>query len=419
MRGTSRVSVVTRGWSRAAAVESTEAREAPPRDPAYAAAVAAQTNRRRLIPLLVALVAIAVVWVMPDIDTGPVDSGPSASAAWRAVIVDPAPPTDPDDPLSQGNDVVIEFSEGPRAGEEALARVTILTGNAAAQGMEAGDEVVVSITEGFDGSEIVAVSEPYRLPALGLLLLVFGLVMILVGGWQGLRALVGLGLTVILVAKFFIPLLLSGIPPVPLAIALALVVTSATIVLTEGLTRVGVVAIAGTFGGLVITALLAGLLSGAVAFSDLTVGQVAYFTTSTGEPLDVSGILLAAIILGAVGVLDDVTVTQAATVDEFSIRHPQPPIILWRRATRVGRSHIAATTNTLFMAYVGASLPALIFFVVVAEPALLTLNRELLALEVVRTLVGSIGIVLAMPLTTAIAAWVFGRRSTEEAARGG
>jgi len=373
--------------------------------------VAAQTDRRRLIPLLITLVALAVVWLMPDIEIGTVDRAPSASEAWRAVVVDTAPPIDPDDPFSQGNDVVVEFSEGPRAGEEALARVTILTGAAAAQGMEVGDEVVVSITEGFDGSEVVAVSEPYRLPALGLLLLLFGLVMVLVGGWQGLRALVGLGLTVVLVAKLFIPLLLSGVPPVPLAIVLAVIVTSATIVLTEGLTRVGAVAIAGTFGGLVITALLAWLVSGAVAFSDLTAGQVAYFTLPTGELIDVSGILLAAIILGAVGVLDDVTVTQAATVDEFSIQHPQPPLTLWRRAMRVGRSHIAATTNTLFMAYVGASLPALIFIVVVAEPALLTLNRELLALEVVRTLVGSIGIVMAMPLTTAIAAWVFGRRS--------
>jgi uncharacterized membrane protein len=127
-------------------------------------------------------------------------------------------------------------------------------------------------------------------------------------------------------------------------------------------------------------------------------------------------VLLAAIILGAVGVLDDVTVTQAATVEEFAARTAASARTLWRRATRVGRSHIAATTNTLFMAYVGASLPALVFIIVVAEPTLLTLNREILALEVVRTLVGSIGIILAMPLTTIAAAIVFGRRSPPEAA---
>ena len=269
--------------------------------------MAAQTERRRLIPLLVAVVAIAVIWLLPDISTEPIDTGPSASEAWRAVVVDASPPPDPDDPLSQGNDVVIEFSEGPRAGQEALARVTILTGSAAAQELQAGDEVVVSISEGFDGSEVVAVSEPYRLPALGLLVLVFGLVMILVGGWQGVRALVALGFTVVLVAKVFIPLLLTGVAPVPLAIVIAVLVTTVTILLTEGLTRVSAVAIAGTIGGLLVTAVLAGLFSGAADFSDLMAGQIAFITLPNGELLDISGILLAAIILGAVGVLDDVT----------------------------------------------------------------------------------------------------------------
>lgn len=379
----------------------------------------ARADRSRLLPLLVALLAIAGLWLMPDIETESLDFGPSASEAWRAVVIDTAPPIESDDPFAPGNEMLVELVEGPRAGERVLALVTILTGNAAAGSLDVGDEVVVSVTEGFDGGEILAVSEPYRLPALGLLALVFGLVMVLVGGWQGLRALVGLGLTVVLVAKVFIPLLLTGAAPVPLAIVLAVIVTTATILLTEGLTRVGGVAIAGTVGGLVVTAVLAALFSSAVAFSDLSGGQLSYLTLPSGELLDIGGILLAAIILGAVGVLDDVTVTQAATVDELCARGPQPPAALWRRAMRIGRSHIAATTNTLFMAYVGASLPALIFIVVVAEPALLTLNREVLALEIVRTLVGSIGIVLAMPLTTAIAAWVFGRRAGAEAVADG
>ena len=94
--------------------------------------MSAPTDKRRLIPLLIAVVAISVIWLLPDISNGPIDTGPSASEAWRAVVVDAGPPLDPDDPLSQGNDVVIEFSEGPRAGQEALARVTILTGSAAA-----------------------------------------------------------------------------------------------------------------------------------------------------------------------------------------------------------------------------------------------------------------------------------------------
>jgi uncharacterized membrane protein len=247
------------------------------------------------------------------------------------------------------------------------------------------------------------------MPVLGLLVLLFALTMIVVGGWQGLRALIALGLTIVLVVKLFVPLILEGVPPVPLAVGLAAIVTITTVLLTEGWTRVGGVAIAGTVGGLLITAVLAGLTAGAASFGEVVVGQIAYFELPSGELLDGGAVLLAAIILGAVGVLDDVTVTQAATVDEMAHKHPHGTGALWQRGMRVGRSHIAATTNTLFMAYVGASLPAIIFIIAVAEPPLLTLNRETLGLEVVRTLVGSIGIVLAMPLTTLIAARVFAR----------
>jgi uncharacterized membrane protein len=279
-----------------------------------------------------------------------------------------------------------------------------------------GDEVVLTFAEDFDGSEIATINEPYRLPVLGLLVLLFAAVMVIVGGWQGVRALVALGLTVVLVAKLFIPLILDGWAPVPLAIAMATLVTVATILLTEGFTRVSAVAIAGTIGGLMMTAVLAALFNGAADFTNTSVGELVYVTFGSGATIDAGGVLLAAIILGAVGVLDDVTVTQAATVEELAAKTHAGARVLWQRAMRVGRSHIAATTNTLFMAYVGASLPALVFIIVVAEPTLLTLNREILALEVVRTLVGSIGIILAMPLTTIAAAIVFGRRSPPEAA---
>jgi uncharacterized membrane protein len=366
------------------------------------------------VPLLLAVLAIVVIWLLPDIRTEQVEAGMAPREAWRGQVVDPAPPPpDPDDELSGFGQVIVELAEGPREGEQVRAYVQLQTTDASRADFDIGDEVVVTITDDFDGSEFYAVAERYRLPVLGLLLLVFAATMILVGGWQGLRAMVALGLTLVLVAKLFIPLVLDGYPPVALAIGLALLVTVASILLTEGLTRVAIVAIAGTLGGLLITAVLAALTNAAAEFSNASVGDLGYIVFPSGQSLDAGGILLAAIIIGAVGVLDDVTVTQAATVDELASRSRHSMPLLYRRAMRVGRSHIAATTNTLFMAYVGASLPALLFIVVVAEPALLTLNREVLALEVVRTLVGSVGIILAMPLTTLIAAWVFGHRGEE------
>lgn len=371
----------------------------------------ARVDLARLVPLLLAVMAIVAIWFMPDLPTQTAEQGLTPVEAYRAEVLDPAPPPpDPDEPMGGYGEIVVLVLEGPRVGETVRAFVTMPSTDATPADFGVGDEVILTFTDDFDGTAFAAVSERWRLPLLAGLVLLFAVVMVVVGGWHGARALVALGLTVVLVVKILVPALLAGAAPVPLAVGLASVITVATITITEGMSRVGLAAILGTVGGLTITALLASLMASAGAFSGLLAGDLAYLTLSSGETLDLRGILLAAIILGAVGVLDDVTVAQAATVEQLAATSPSRPRVLWERAYRVGRSHIAATTNTLFMAYVGASLPALVFLALVAEPVLLTLNREILALEIVRTLVGSIGIILAMPLSTLIAALVFGDR---------
>jgi uncharacterized membrane protein len=197
---------------------------------------------------------------------------------------------------------------------------------------------------------------------------------------------------------------------VPLAVAVAAGITVVTILLTEGRGLVATAAILGTVAALAVTGLLSALVGVVAGFSAAGTEDLVFLQLATGELIDVRGLLLAAFILGALGVLDDVTVTQAATVDELSIQRGLGGRALWASALRIGRSHIAATVNTLFMAYVGASLPLLVLFAVLRQPAALTLNSELVAVEVVRTLVGSLGIVLAVPLTTAIATLLVARR---------
>jgi uncharacterized membrane protein len=378
--------------------------------------VSARIDLGRLVPLLLALVAIVAIWFMPDLSSQTAEMGMAPVEAYRAEVIDPAPaPPDPDDPLGGYGEIVVRVLEGPRTDEVVRAFVTMPSTDATPADFRTGDEVILTFTDDFDGTAFAAISERWRLPLLAGLVLLFAVVMVVVGGWHGTRALVALGLTIVLVVRILVPALLAGAAPVPLAVGLASVITVATITITEGISRVSLAAILGTVGGLLITALLAGLMAGAGAFSGLLAGDLAYLTLTSGETLDLRGILLAAIILGAVGVLDDVTVAQAATVEQLAATSPARPSLLWARAFRVGRAHIAATTNTLFMAYVGASLPAIVFLALVAEPVLLTLNREILALEIVRTLVGSIGIILAMPLATLIAAFMFGTRQRSRA----
>jgi uncharacterized membrane protein len=366
----------------------------------------------RWAPLLLAVVAIVGIWSLPEVAAPRVDLGLSPVEAWRGQVVDPAPgPGDPSDELSGYGEVVVRLSDGPRAGEALRAFVTLQSTDASPEDFRMGDEVIVTFTDDVEGTAFAAVSERWRLPLLSALVLLFVLVMTVVGGWQGVRALVALGFTIVLVIRIFVPSLVAGAAPVPLAVAIAAVVTVTAILVTEGFGRISLAAILGTIGGLLITAAISVIISLAGAFGGTPAGDLAFVTFESGQSIDVRGVLLAAIILGAVGVLDDVTVSQAATVAELADGAAMAPQALWDSAMRIGRSHIAATTNTLFMAYVGASLPALVLLLLAAQPVMLAVNREVLALEVVRTLAGSIGIILAMPLTTLIAAVIFGERA--------
>jgi uncharacterized membrane protein len=237
---------------------------------------------------------------------------------------------------------------------------------------------------------------------------VFAAVVLVVGGWRGARSLIALGLTLAIVVKLVVPLLLRGVDPILLAVAGGLVITAITLLLTEGATRVTLAAVLGTLAALVLTALLASAFTALADFTALQGNEeIAFLIPLVGERIDLQGILLAATVFGALGVLDDVSVTQAATVEQLhraDATAGRTGVV--GRAMRVGRSHIAATVNTLVLAYLGAGLPLLLLFALGGQDPITVLNGEVVAVEVIRALVGSIGIVAVVPLTTAVAAWL-------------
>jgi uncharacterized membrane protein len=214
-----------------------------------------------------------------------------------------------------------------------------------------------------------------------------------------------LALTIALVLKVVIPLVLQGVPPLPLAVVVATGVTIVSIGMTEGFSAKSVSAIIGTAASLALTAILAAVATALAQFTNAAGSDLVYLQTESGQ-FDLHGLLLAAFIFGALGVLDDVTVTQAAAVEELAERGGLGGARLFLSAMNIGRSHVAATVNTLFLAYVGASLPLLVLFALSEQPPALILNGEIVAVEIVRTMVGSLGIVAAVPLTTAIAVWL-------------
>ena len=365
--------------------------------------------RRHARALAAGLILLLVIFLLvPDITPRPTDLPPVQLVRGR--IVEVLPEVDPATP-----NVRIEVLEGieggPATGDVVEGFLQGPSGLEARPDFAVGDEVIINISTDPDAG-FVAVNDRYRVPTLALLLGLFAVAVTIVGGWRGVRSLIALALTLAVIVKLVVPMILAGWNPAWVAVGAATGVTIATFLLTEGARRQTVAAAAGTAISLTLVAVLAGIFDALSRFTPLRGSESAGFLLSLGgTEVDLGGLVLAAVIFGALGVLDDVTVTQAATVQELYEADPRTSRIeLATRAMNVGRSHIAATVNTLVLAYVGASLPLIVLFAAGRQDPLLVVSGEVVAVEVVRALVGSIGIVAAVPITTAIAVGLIGRR---------
>jgi len=254
------------------------------------------------------------------------------------------------------------------------------------------------------------------------LALAFGLLVILFGRLRGALSLVGLAASLAVVMLFIVPSILEGKPPLAVALVGSMAVMLITIALAHGLGPKSLAAILGTACSLILVGVLA------VVFTNLTnltgfSSEEATALAVSGSDISLSGLLIAGIIIGALGVLDDVTISQASTVLALRSANPTQKFgSLYKRAIEVGRDHVSATVNTLVLAYVGSSLPVLIILGSGQLGIVDAVNLEIIAKEIVATLVGSIGLIAAVPITTALAALMADSLSEEElheAAEGG
>jgi uncharacterized membrane protein len=244
---------------------------------------------------------------------------------------------------------------------------------------------------------------------------VFAAIVLLAGRLQGIRSLLGLAISLATLVFFIVPAILDGQPALQVALYGALAIMLATIPLAHGANLKAVAACLGTGASLVLTLVLADVFTRAAHLSGVSSDEAIYLQATSGVSL--RGLLLAGMVIGALGVLADTTVTQASTVIALRAANPSLGFAgLVRHATSVGRDHIAATVNTLVLAYAGASLPILLIFNVSGTSFSDAVNGEAVAEEIVATLVGSIGLIAAVPITTALAAVLalgLGRRRLE------
>lgn len=264
------------------------------------------------------------------------------------------------------------------------------------------DMVRLMIIEAAEAPEpVVYITDMIRTSALLWLLGAFIVVLFAVGRWRGVTSLLGLAASLVVLFGFVLPMLLKGHAPLLITLIGAAALLFIAIFGTHGFRRESRSAFVSTIAGVSITALFATLFTSFARLTGLGTEDAAVLQLSTNTAINFHGLLLSGMILGAVGVLDDVAVTQAETV--FELKRTNPELgrkELAQKAMRIGRHHIASVVNTLVLVYAGASLPLFILFYTADQSILHLINAEFIAEEVVRTLVGTIGLILTVPLTT-------------------
>jgi uncharacterized membrane protein len=272
--------------------------------------------------------------------------------------------------------------------------------------LRVGDDIKVTAFVATDGQITYSFFDYQRGPAMFWLVGMFVAAVLALGRWRGLGALSGLAFSLVVIVVFTLPAVLNGSNAVAVALVTASLIAFAALFLAHGFELATAVALLSTFASLVITAVLASLFVGAAHLTGLT-DDSSIMLAGLAGPIDPRGILLAGVVIGALGVLDDVTVTQVSVV--WELKRVQPALgvrELVGPALRIGRDHISSTVNTLFLAYAGAALPLLLLFTEAGQDLTDVITREIVAIEVVRALIGSVGLVASVPITTWLAAVV-------------
>lgn len=358
-----------------------------------------------ITPIAVVTLA-AMIWLWPsDGVAAPEQSGAAEqiNGEVTGVQVEPCSEPLPDDVNGCGT-AQVRVTDGAEKDQQIE---TLLPNGPGAPEVAEGDDVVLIETTNPDGT-IYSIVDHQRGRELWILAAAFALAVIAFGRWRGVAALGGLAVTFALLLFFVVPAILAGEPPLLVAIVGSSAITLTVLYLTHGFALSTTVAVLGTLASLTLTGLLS---AAAVAALHLT-GITDDISTSVGtaHSVNMEGLLLAGIVIGSLGVLDDVTVTQGATVTELAHANPAYGVRqLYRAGSRVGRSHIASVINTIILAYAGSSLPLLILIVANNDSLGGVVTDQIIAQEFVRSTVATLGLIAAVPMTTALAAFTSSR----------
>lgn len=310
------------------------------------------------------------------------------------------------EPTDEGIRYRFLLLSGAEKGREVEVMVRDYEVRGGRQKLGAGGTAVLLKSYKFGATAEYYFVDAYRVPALAVAAVLFFLLAVVFGGRRGAASVLGLAASVFIILGVLVPRIMAGADPFRVIVAGTFLIAAVTIFLAHGVNRRTSIAFSATVLTLGLAAVLAVLAVAATRLFGTGSEHALYLQLGGNGPLDLRGLLLGGILLGALGVLDDVTTAQSAVVEELKRADPTLSFSeLWRRGLSVGREHIAALVNTLFLAYAGAGLPLfLLFFMYKEQPFWFILNSEIIAEEIVRTLVGSGALILAVPIATALAA---------------
>lgn len=370
--------------------------------------------QRLVCSLLIAFLSLAIVLPVFAQDTTPTEAKPkeevSKAKVLRITEEDVREIAGQKKPFQK---VEVQILEGAEQGKTFTINHGENTTLREEQKVKKGQTVVVLKTTTTQNT-LYQIVDVYRLDALIPIVIFFVAIVILISRLKGLGSLIGLGISLIIITSFIVPMILNGEDPLLTSIVGSFLIMLITMYISHGFTQKTHIALMATCIVLVLTGSLAYTfvyVTSLTGFGSEDATSLQFGPTGT---INFRGLLLGGIIIGSLGVLDDITTSLAASIQELAQTNNKLKFHeLFASGLRIGSDHIASLVNTLALAYAGAALPLFLFLVLnpSGQPLWFILNSELLVEEIVRTLAGSIGLILAVPLTAAFSAWAFQRKT--------
>ena len=324
---------------------------------------------------------------------------------YKGVVKEVKDETLPDNLLSQK--VLIEVLEGPEKGKFFNVDYSKLNGLNTKDKLSINDQVVLEKIINTNNESNYYISDKYRLNNLIYIFVFFILISFIFAKFKAITSLLGLAISFTIIFTFIIPNILNGSNPIFISLFGAFLIAVFSIYLAHGINKNTTIALISTLLTLSLATLMSFLFVGLAKLSGTGNEESMFLQLGSTSNINLYGLLLGGIIIGTLGVLDDVTTAQVAAVDEIYKANKNLKFLdLYKRGLNIGKEHIAALINTLVLAYAGASLPLmLLFFINTSVPVWVTINSEFIAEEIVRTIVGSSSLVLAVPISTLLSSF--------------